>query len=161
MSIFEKFFDTVKIDNKKLIIIILALITLIPISFVFGGRLTGYVSDLTDVKNKLNLIEAKVDETKEKVDNIITDQDNLKEKQNKIYYIVTESNKLIDDKLQFIIEHREQNKKTIIDAIKLISGTQKINSENNLIFKEKEIKNKDEVKNINKDYKIVVKKVDK
>lgn len=161
---FEKILTNFKFSNKALTYMVISLITLLPVVYVFSRRVTTYDTDLSDIKGKLNSIETKLDDTKNTVDNITNDQESMKEKQNQIYYLMTENNKLVDDKLQFMIEHREQDKKTIIDAIKLISGNQKINSEtskNQLIFKEKEINTNEDAKKLNKDYKIVVKKTTK
>jgi hypothetical protein len=137
----KDFFSVFKFTNKQLQFIIVGLFAIIPITYYFGSKVNNYESSIGNFKDKLETIQEKVVNSETILYHITDDQIKIKEKQNQLYYLMVENNKLIDKKLEFIITHREQDKNYILDAIQMINNSDETNIKNEkvIIFDEKDL----------------------
>jgi len=136
------FFSVFKFTNKQLQFISILLIGFgIPFSFLIGLKVNNYSSSIDEVKDKMGIIHNKIIDSETILSSMSNEQIKMKEKQNQLYYLIIENNKLLDKKLEFIINYREQDKNYILDAIKIINNSEDMskNNENVIIFTEKEL----------------------
>jgi hypothetical protein len=135
------FFSVFKFTNKQLQFIILILISLTPLIYHFGSKVNNYDSSINNFKDRLETIQKKVVNSEVILYNITDEQIKIKEKQNQLYYLIIENNKILDKKLEFMIKHRDQEKNYILDAIQMINNSDETNIKNQkvIVFDEKEL----------------------
>lgn len=136
-SLIQDFLDAFKFSRKTLTWIIIGLITILPIVYRLGIKIDKYTCDVDEIGLTLTEIKTSISELKQ-------EHNEFKEKQNQLYYNTTENIKLTNEKLEFIINHRSEDKKFIIDAIRILDHSQST-LDDKVTFKATEITNTDSI----------------
>jgi hypothetical protein len=118
----KQILENFKISKKTMRWIIGILVTAVGIAFIIGGKKVTYLNEFEDLKNsnkenKELLIELKTD-INHRFDSLekVVDQ-KFETSDSKTIEAITNLQDNTNDQLQFIIDHREEDKKLLKDAL--------------------------------------------